>query len=100
MEPNQDGTKRTERRVGVAIVVLAAAIALVSTHSSARSPNDGTRMAEVKDSLAKLRKRIEIQRAKLELSKQYSGSSVENKSVEEILAELDAKDKTQEISRK
>lgn len=55
--------------------------------------NDGTRMAEIKESVAKLKKRIEIQRAKLELSKQqYDKSSVENKSVEEIMAELDAKD--------
>lgn len=62
--------------------------------------NDGTRMAEVKDSLAKLRKRIEIQREKIALSKQYDKSSVENKSVDEILAELDSGDKTQEVSRK
>jgi peptidoglycan hydrolase CwlO-like protein len=62
--------------------------------------NDGTRMAEVKDSLAKLRKRIEIQREKLALAKQYDKSSVQDKSVDEILAELDAKDTTTEISRK
>jgi peptidoglycan hydrolase CwlO-like protein len=54
--------------------------------------NDGTRMAEIKDSVAKLKKRIEIQRAKLDLAKQYDKSGVENKSVEEIMAELDAKD--------
>ena len=62
--------------------------------------NDGTRMAEVKESLAKLKKRIEIQREKLNMAKQYSGSTTENKSVEEILAELDSKDKTSEISNK
>ena len=56
--------------------------------------NDGSRMAEVKERLAKLRKRIEIQREKLALAKQYDGSSVENKSVNEIMAELDAKDTT------
>lgn len=61
---------------------------------------DGSRMADVKESLAKLRKRIEVQREKLALSKQYDKNSVENKSVEEILAELDAKEKTQEVSRK
>jgi peptidoglycan hydrolase CwlO-like protein len=53
--------------------------------------NDGTRMAEVKESLANLRKRIEVQREKLALIKQTDRSSVENKSVDEILAELDAK---------
>ena len=57
-------------------------------------------MADVKDSLVKLRKRIEIQREKLDLAKQYDRSSVENKSVEEILAELDSKDKTDEVSKK
>lgn len=54
--------------------------------------NDGTRLAEIKDSVAKLKKRIEVQRAKLELAKQYDKTGVENKSVEEIMAELDAKD--------
>ena len=62
--------------------------------------NDGTKMAEVKDSLAKLRKRIEIQRGKLELAKQYDKSSVENKSVDEILAELDSKEKGETTARK
>lgn len=57
--------------------------------------NDGTRMAEIKDSVAKLKKRIEIQRAKLELAKEYNKTGVENKSVEEIMAELDAKDAEQ-----
>ena len=54
--------------------------------------NDGTRMAEIKESVAKLKKRIEIQRAKLELAKQYDKTGVENKSVEEIMKELDAPD--------
>ena len=35
-----------------------------------------------------------MQREKLALAKQYDPSSVENKSVDEILAELDAKDQT------
>ena len=56
--------------------------------------NDGTRMAEVKERLAKLRKRIEIQREKLRAGQAVRHqSSVENKSVDEIMAELDAKDK-------
>jgi len=84
-----------------AVVELEADIKLAKIEQvQSKYQNDGTRMAEVKDSLTKLRKRIEIQRAKLELSKQYNGSSVENKSVEEILAELDSKDKTHEISKK
>ncbi len=62
--------------------------------------NDGTRMAEVKERLAKLRKRIEIQREKLALAKQYDPSSAENKSVDEIMAELDSKDKATEVTKK
>jgi len=54
--------------------------------------NDGTRLAEVKESVAKLKKRIEIQRAKLELAKQYDRSGVEDKSVQDIMKELDATD--------
>jgi peptidoglycan hydrolase CwlO-like protein len=62
--------------------------------------NDGTRMAEVKESLAKLKKRIEVQREKLALAKQYEPSSVENKSVDEIMAELNAKDAPEQSARK
>ncbi|HJZ89466.1 MAG TPA: hypothetical protein VKE40_01250 [Gemmataceae bacterium] len=53
--------------------------------------NDGSRMAKVKEDLAKLRKRIEIQREKLALTKKIDPTSVENKSVDEIFAELDSK---------
>ena len=84
-----------------AVVELEADIKLAKIEQvQSKYQNDGTRMAEVKDSLAKLRMRIEVQREKLALSKQYDKSSVENKSVEEILAELDSKDKTHEISKK
>lgn len=63
--------------------------------------NDGTRMAEVKESLARLKKRIEVQREKLALAKQYDPSGVENKSVDEILAELDTKaEKPEQAVRK
>jgi hypothetical protein len=57
-------------------------------------------MAEVKESLAKLKKRIEVQREKLALAKQYEPSSVENKSVDEIMAELNAKDAPEQSARK
>jgi multidrug resistance efflux pump len=56
--------------------------------------NDGTRMAEVKERLANLKKRVEVQRTKLNLAKQYDKTSVDNKSVDEIMAELDAKTET------
>ncbi|WP_020471705.1 hypothetical protein [Zavarzinella formosa] len=52
--------------------------------------NDGSRMADVKESLAKLKKRIEIQREKLSLSKKLDPTSAENKTVDEIMAELDS----------
>jgi peptidoglycan hydrolase CwlO-like protein len=84
-----------------AVIELEADIKLAKIQQvESKYQNDGTKMAEVKDSLAKLRKRIEVQRGKLELAKQYDPSSVENKSVDEILAELDSKDKTVEVSRK
>jgi len=53
--------------------------------------NDGSRMAQVKEDLAKLKKRIAVQREKLEINKKWDTNSVENKSVDEILAELDRK---------
>jgi chromosome segregation ATPase len=53
--------------------------------------NDGSKMAEVKERLTGLRKRIEVQREKLNLAKQYDKSTVENKSIDEIMAELDTK---------
>jgi chromosome segregation ATPase len=53
--------------------------------------DDGTRMAKVKEDLAKLRKRIDIQREKANLSKTFDRSSTENRSVDEILADLDTK---------
>jgi hypothetical protein len=48
-------------------------------------------MAKVKKDLTELRKRIEVQREKLRLSKKWDPESVENKSVDEILADLDTK---------
>ena len=53
--------------------------------------NDGTKMAQVKEDIAKLKKRIEIQREKLNISKKWGTDTVENKSVDEILAGLDQK---------
>jgi len=53
--------------------------------------NDGSRMAKIKEDLAKLRKRVEIQQEKLNLSKKYDPSAAENKTVDEILADLDSK---------
>jgi chromosome segregation ATPase len=62
--------------------------------------NDGTRMAKVKQDLSALRKRIEIKQEELRLSKKFDPSSVENKSVDEILAGLDAQGEKSETARK
>lgn len=63
--------------------------------------NDGTRMADVKERLAKVRERIEVQREKLALAREYDKSGVADKSVDEILAELDSKgEKADQVSRK
>ena len=66
-----------------AVIELEADIKLAKIEQvESKYQNDGSRMADVKESLAKLRKRIEIQREKLALAKQYDKSTVENKSVE------------------
>ena len=55
-----------------AVVELEADIKLVKIEQvQSKYQNDGTRMAEVKEDLAKLRKRIEIQREKLDLTKKW-----------------------------
>ncbi len=48
--------------------------------------NDGTRMGEIKTSLADLRKRLMIQREKLQMTETYTRSPAADKSVDEILA--------------
>jgi peptidoglycan hydrolase CwlO-like protein len=84
-----------------AVVELEADIKLAKIEQvQSKYQDDGSRMAEVKENLAKLRKKIEVQREKLALAKQYSGAPAETKTVDEILAELDAKDKTSEVSKK
>ncbi len=51
--------------------------------------DDGSRMAKVKSDLNDLRKRIEIQREKLALTRKIDPKAAENKSVEEIFAGLE-----------
>jgi len=53
--------------------------------------NDGTRMADVKSSLAELRKRMLVQREKLHIERSTNRSPVEGKSVDDILAGIDEK---------
>lgn len=62
--------------------------------------NDGSRMAKVKNDLTELRKRIEVQRTKLALSKKIDPKSAENKSVDEIFAALDEKAETAQVTKK
>jgi len=51
--------------------------------------NDGTRMAEIKQSLSELKKRVMIQREKLRIDTKVNRSPAEDRTVEEILAEMD-----------
>lgn len=75
-----------------AVVELEALIKQVKVEQvQSKYQDDGTRMAQVKEDLAKLRKRIEVQREKLNLSRKFDVNSVDNRSVDEILAELDTK---------
>jgi chromosome segregation ATPase len=53
--------------------------------------NDGTRMAEIKSSLTELRKRINVQREKLIIDARLHRNPVEDRSVDEIFADLDGK---------
>ena len=89
-----------------AVVELEADIKLAKIEQTqSKYQNDGSRLADVKESLAKLKKRIEIQREKLSLSKKIDPTSAENKTVDEIMAELDhgkdaAKAVEEAVSRK
>jgi len=57
-----------------------------------RYQNDGTRLADIKESLRELQTRVEVQREKLKLAETYStDTAVSGKSVDEILADLDGK---------
>jgi len=62
--------------------------------------DDGSRMADIKQSVANLQKRIAVMREKLDLAKKYNPSNVESKSVDEIMAELDAKEKPEQSAHK
>lgn len=53
--------------------------------------NDGSRMADIKESVAKLKKRIAVMREKLDLAKKYDSTNVEDKTVDQIMAELEKK---------
>jgi len=54
-----------------------------------RNQNDGSRLADIKESLRDLRKRIEVQRERLTVAKRYEpANDASGKSVDEILGEL------------
>lgn len=74
-----------------AVTELEAAIKIARIEQvESKYQNDGTRMAEIKESIKALHKRLDVQREKLALTKKIdSRSSVENKSVDEIMAEID-----------
>lgn len=74
----------------VAVAEMEAAIKLAKVEQiRSKHQNDGTRMAEIKKSLAELKKRVMIQREKLNIDAKVQRSPSEDKSVEQILAEMD-----------
>jgi chromosome segregation ATPase len=83
-----------------AVAALEADIQMVKAEQvESKYQNDGTRMAKVKQDLAALRKRVEVAQEEIRLSKKFDTTSVEAKSVDEILAGLDAPEKS-ETARK
>lgn len=51
--------------------------------------NDGTRMGDIKSSLAELRKKVMVQREKLRITETYTKNPAADKSVDEILSGID-----------
>jgi len=70
-----------------AVAEMEAEIKLASVEQiRSKYQNDGTRMSEIKSSLTDLRKRLMIQRERLQVSETYTRSPAADKSVDEILA--------------
>lgn len=91
-EQHLEALKTQKSELETAVVELEADIKLAKIEQvESKYQNDGSRMADVKDSLARLRKRIEVQRETLAVTKRYTPSAAENRSVDEIMADLDAK---------
>jgi hypothetical protein len=81
---------KQKEELGVAVAEMEAAIKLAKVEQlRSKHQNDGTRMAEIKQSMEALRKRVMIQREKLNIDTKVNRSPVEDKSVEQILAEMD-----------
>ena len=76
--------------LGVAVMEMETQIKLAKVEQiRSKHQNDGTRMAEIKKSLSELKKRVMVQREKLNIDAKVHRSPAENKSVEDILAEMD-----------
>lgn len=83
---------KQKEELNVAVAEMEAAIKLAKVEQiRSKHQNDGTRMADIKKSLAELKKRVMIQREKLNIDSRIHRNPVEDKSVEQILAEMDGK---------
>lgn len=83
---------KQKEELRVAVAEMEAAIKLANVEQiRSKHQNDGTRMAEIKRSLAELKKRVMIQREKLNIDAKVHRSPADDKSVEQIMAELDGK---------
>jgi peptidoglycan hydrolase CwlO-like protein len=81
---------KQKEELGVAVAEMEASIKLAKVEQiRSKHQNDGTRMAEIKRSMAELKKRVMIQREKLNIDTKVNRSPAEDKSVEQILAEMD-----------
>ncbi len=81
---------KQKEELTLAVAEMETAIKLANVEQiRSKHQNDGTRMAEIKKSLAELKKKIMVQREKLNIDAKVHRSPAENKSVEEILAEMD-----------
>jgi len=81
---------KQKEELGSAVAELEADIKLAHVEQiRSKYQNDGTRMGNIKTSLAELRKRIMVQREKLHVVDTYSKSPAAEKSVDEILQGID-----------
>lgn len=81
---------KQKEELSVAVAEMETQIRLAKVEQiRSKNQNDGTRMAGIKQSLNELKKRVMIQREALNIDAKVQRSPAENKSVEEIMAEMD-----------
>jgi chromosome segregation ATPase len=84
---------RQKSELSSAVLQMEADIKLANVEQiRSKYQNDGTRMSDIKSSLAELRRRVMVQREKLHVAETYTKSPAAEKSVKEILGGLDNPD--------